>query len=146
MKNEPLREENANLPAFINEIYLCRNGGLTFAMGCGRIQCMIQKTIALTSSRQITLPSALIKMIGAEPGSKLVARYDEKEDAILLERQRTLDEAFVRLDQIRERELKKNPVAARLTKKYAGKTARELRDIFESSSEGKLYAREKFGA
>lgn len=118
---------------------------LTFAMGCGRIQCMMRKTIALTSSRQITLPSALIKMIGAEPGSKLVARYDEKTDSIRLERQRTVEESLELLRKIQEKTMRENPEIAENVRRHAGWEFEQIRDEWDKTPEGKAYYKEKFG-
>ncbi|MDO5452031.1 MAG: hypothetical protein Q4F56_02995 [Candidatus Saccharibacteria bacterium] len=106
---------------------------------------MMQKTISLTTSRQITLPSALIKKIGAEPGSKLVARYDEKENAILLERQKTLEESLVILEKLREEEIRKNPRIAENIKRHAGWEYEDYRKEWDNSPEGEAYYKERYG-
>ena len=100
----------------------------------------MQYTSTLTRSGQITLPKPIRDLIGITYGERV--RLSFKDDAIVLEREKTFDEIMTQIDTINTTVPKETKT---LIRKYAGKTASELRDEFDSSPEGHIYYKEKYG-
>lgn len=105
----------------------------------------MQRTISLTTSRQITLPSALLRLLGATPGSKLIANYDKRTNSIRLTRQRTLEESLSLIDNLNQKDFHKNPELAKNLKKYSGLEFEQVRALWEETTNDTYHPQEEYG-
>lgn len=107
-------------------------------------------TATYNKSGQATIPAAIIKALGLTPGQKIIFDLPEKEatnthPVITISRPPTREEYRAEMRRLREEEYRTNPTALANSKKYQGKTANELREIWDNSPEGQKYYKEKYG-
>jgi len=100
----------------------------------------MQYTSTITRSGQITLPKPLRDLLSVTPGSRIT--FNVTDQAITIEREKTLREVFDELDKIRESY--ETPETKAAHKKFRGWTANEMRDNYINSPEGKKYYKEKY--
>lgn len=107
---------------------------------------MESKSVTLTASRQITLPSLIAKTLEAKPGDKIYFVVDEKTGNVTLKtRKQLVFEMVSGLEQDRNEAIQKNPEIAKKIKQHAGMSFEEIRDEWAHSPEGKKYYKEKYG-
>ena len=113
-------------------------------MGKGIKENKTVVTTTMSKAYQITVPSVIRKALGLEPGDPV--DFEIERGRVTLVRAETREEkirrAFADLDEWREGlsdEVKEN------IKKYAGWTANQHREYYDSLPESKVYMKEKYG-
>lgn len=108
-------------------------------------------TLILNKSSQVTFPKAVREILGVELGDRLTFRKTSKRNQIIIAREPSFDERMSAIHARHAKILASLPPEERqrrldLIEKNRGKTASELRDEWDRSSEGQAYYHEKYGA
>lgn len=98
----------------------------------------METTVKISAQGQISIPVKIRQLLGFKPEDRLVIQADPATGAITLTRQKTIEE------QLAEFQANLSPETKKRIKKYAGKTASEIRAIWDNSPEGQKYYREKY--
>lgn len=109
---------------------------------------MLQSTTTLSKGYQITLPSAMRKVLNLEAGDKIV--LEESKGGILLKKGMTREEkikaGFEKLERLKvEREKTMTPEQKAFAKMSAGWTINQYHEHFDNLPETKAYMEEKYG-
>lgn len=98
----------------------------------------MEATIKISTQGQISIPSKIRQLLGFEPQDRLILTADPITKSITLTRQKTIEE------QLAEFHATLSPETKQRIKKYAGKTASEMRAMWDNSPEGQKYYQEKY--
>ncbi len=99
-------------------------------------------TVPLSKGNQITVPSALRKMLNLKPGESMAFDTDLRTYGKAETQEETVKRVFAELDKWREslpQEVKDN------IKKHAGWTMSQYHEHYDNSPEVKTYIKEKYG-
>lgn len=105
---------------------------------------MARLEVTVSSGYQVTVPSALRKLLKVKPGDKLVFDTDAERPTVekALSREEQIKRAFQGLDEWRESlpdEVKEN------IRKHAGWTVNQYHEYYDNLPETKEYIRKKYG-
>ncbi len=102
----------------------------------------------MSAGYQITVPSAVRKLLDLKPQDKIVFDTDKKQ--ITIEKAETREEQIKRIfaeldDMKREREKRMTPEQKAFAKKSAGWTINQYHEYYDNLPETKAYIKEKYG-
>lgn len=105
-------------------------------------------TTTMSKSYQITLPSAIRKAIGIEPG--VPVEFQLRGEEVILRRALTHEEqvkkVFAELERLaKEHRRRMTPEQKRIAKMTAGWTVNQFHEYFDELPETKAYLKEKYG-
>ena len=86
---------------------------------------MYPQTLTVSSVGQITLPKSVRKLLGLEKGTKLELSVDEKSQSFTVKRQKTIDEVFADLAELKD-EFPHHPVDPKWSKMTIDEMSNEL--------------------
>lgn len=98
-------------------------------------------TTTITQSGQITLTKAAREALGVKNGDRVV--IDLKKGKLVVEPRMSDEEFFAKLDAIVSPESRARE--KEISKKYAGKSVREMLEDWEKSEEGQKFLKEEYG-
>lgn len=108
----------------------------------------MEVTSTISSGNQITLPSAIRKVLGLAAGDKVV--FTVQEDSVTVSRGKTqkelVEEMLQAFDKVnREHEQRMTPEQKKFAKMSAGWTINQYHEYFDNLPETKAYMKEKYG-
>lgn len=97
-------------------------------------------TTTITQSGQITLTKAAREALGVKNGDRVV--IDLKKGKLVVEPRMSDEEFMRRLDALKTPESRKREIE--ISRKYAGKSVREMLEDWEKSEEGQKFLKEEY--
>ena len=105
---------------------------------------MATYTATVGARGQVTIPKPLRDLLGLTADNNKI-NFATNGSTITLSRERTLLESLAEIDRINEEAERRNPSIKKLRKKYAGMEYEKIRDLWESTPEGKKEFEERYG-
>ena len=100
-------------------------------------------SLTINQNGQITIPAILRKTFFKD--GKVSLFFREKEEEVVLKKEKTFKEILSEIDARREKAERENPELKKLRKENVGKTVNEMIDEYCESEEGKKWLEEEYG-
>lgn len=102
-------------------------------------------TATLNKSGQATLPRAVAKLLGIEPGMRFYYEVSPDQKTVTIQRQENLLESIAKVDAIRAAAIKRDPKIAQRIKEQAGLEYEDIIALELSTPEGRREFEEEHG-